>query len=71
MKILTQDRKRIIEMPREIWIVRISDQGWIYSTSYINAELAHYDTVGRADAVLKEIFQYYRNGKNSYIMPEE
>ena len=71
MKIYTQDRKRIIEMPREIWVTEMSTNGEIYSTAYINAHLGTYNNNDRAQEVVKEIFDYYRNGKNSYIMPEQ
>ena len=71
MKIYTQDRKRIIEMPREIWVAEMSINGEIYSTAYINAHLGTYNNIDRAKEVVKEIFDYHRSGKNSYIMPEQ
>ena len=71
MKIYTQDRKQIIEMPREIWVVEIGDSGGIFSTSYSSAELGTYGTVKRAKEVLEEIFQCCKAGSSSYAMPEQ
>ncbi len=71
MKIYTQDRKRIIEMPREIWVTEMDNKGAIFSTAYINGHLGNYENEDRAKEVVKEIFDYHRNDKNSYIMPEQ
>ena len=70
MKIYTQDRKRIIEMPKEVWITECGNVSFIISTSYSNPTLGTYET-SKAEDILKEMFDYYRNGKNSYIMPEQ
>lgn len=58
-------------MPREIWVTEMSTNGEIYGTAYINAHLGTYNNNDRAQEVVKEIFDYYRNGKKSYIMPEQ
>ena len=73
MKILIQGRTAVIELPREVWTTGYGDEGHagVFSTSYISPCLGHYDSIGRAKAVVKEIFDYHRNGKNSYIMPEQ
>ena len=71
MKIYTQDRKRIIEMPREIWIVEIEDNGGIFSTSHSSAELGTYGTVKRAKEVLEEIFQCCKTGSSIFAMPKQ
>lgn len=70
MKLYTQDRERIIEMPREIWVTTYSEKSGIFSTS-LHPQLAEYDAEERAKEVLAEIFKYYRNGENSYILPKE
>lgn len=70
MKLYTQDRERIIEMPREIWVTTYSGRSGIFSTS-LEPQLAEYKTEGRAKVVLAELFDYYRNGKNSYALPKE
>ena len=70
MKIYTQDRKRIIEMPKEVWITECGSVSFIVGTSYSNPTLGTYE-VSKAEGILKEMFDYYRNGKNSYIMPEQ
>ena len=71
MKLYTQDRKRIIDMPKEIWVTRYAGGCGIFSTAYINTQLAEYETEERAKEVLAEIFKYYRSGENSYILPKE
>lgn len=72
MKIYTQDRERILEMPSDIWVVEYGSEsfGGVFSTSR-NSQLGEYKTKSRAKEVVKEIFEYYRNGKSSYIMPLE
>ena len=72
MKIYTQDRERILEMPSNIWVVEYGSEslGGIFSTSR-NPQLGEYKTKSRAREVLGEIFKYFRDGKNSYIMPLE
>lgn len=70
MKIYTQDRRRVLEIPKEIWITVYRGGCGIFSTSLF-PQLGEYETEERASEVLEEIFQYYRNGKNSYIMPLE
>lgn len=72
MKILTQDRTAVIELPREVWVTPSGpERAMVVSTSYISPQIGQYDSVDRARTVVKEIFNYYRAGKNSYIMPEE
>lgn len=71
MKILLQDRKKIVEMPREIWETQYGDAFGIVGTSYISPLFGLYATEQRAKEVLSQIFEYYRNGKNSYVMPEQ
>ena len=73
MKILTQGRTAVIELPKEVWAVGYGTEGraGVFSTSHIMPCLGNYDSIDRAQAVVKEIFDYHRNGKNSYIMPEQ
>ncbi|MBQ8814109.1 MAG: hypothetical protein IJZ85_06425 [Lachnospiraceae bacterium] len=73
MKILTQGRTAMVELPKEIWATSYGTEGraGVLSSSYISPCLGDYDSIGRAKAVVKELFDYHRNGKNSYIMPEQ
>ena len=72
MKLYTQSRNAIIELPEEIWVSTVgSEKTAIISTAYIEPKLGEYESEERARQVLGEIFYYYRNGKSSYIMPEE
>lgn len=72
MKILTQDRKAIIELPREIWATAYGvGKSAVIGKSYIAPIIGIYEGEDRATEILKEIFEYYRNGKSSYIMPEK
>ena len=71
MKIYLQDRQKIITMPKEVWATKNSKCYSIIVTSYITPILGNYETEQRAMEVLNQIFEYYRNGKNSYVMPEQ
>ncbi|MBQ8804165.1 MAG: hypothetical protein IJZ53_11060 [Tyzzerella sp.] len=73
MKIYTQDRRTMVELPREVWAAQVGpdNKGLVAATSYIAPQMGYYDTFDRAKEVVKEIFDYHRNGKNSYIMPEQ
>lgn len=72
MKILTQNRKAVIELPREVWAVKNGNDGALVAcTSYIAPQIGKYDSLDRAKEIVREIFEYYRKGKNSYIMPEQ
>lgn len=72
MKILTQGRTAVIELPKEVWVTSYGPEGraGVFSTSDRMPCLGDYDGIDRAKAVVKEIFDYHRNGKNSYVMPE-
>ena len=72
MKIYTQDRERIIEIPREIWVTQYGIENFaIIGTAYLHGVIGLYETEQRAKEVLQEIFECYRNSKNSYVMPAE
>ena len=71
MKIYLQDRQKIITMPKEVWATKNGKCYSIIGTSYITPILGNYETEQRAMEVLNQIFEYYRNGKNSYVMPEQ
>ena len=72
MKILTQNRDAVIEIPREVWATQHGpERASVVSTSYISPHMGTYNSIDRAKEVVKEIFDYHRNGKNSYIMPEQ
>jgi len=72
MKIYTQDRKAIIELPREVWATKNGNKGaLVVGTSYIAQYIGEYASLDRAKEIVREIFEYYRKGKNSYIMPEQ
>lgn len=72
MKILTQDRTAVIELPREVWAAQNGDDGaLVVCTSHISPHIGTYSSIDRAKEVVREIFDYHRNSKNSYIMPEQ
>ena len=70
MKILVQDRASVRVMPSEIWVTRTGKTWSIIGCSYLSSYFAEYTTEERAKEVLKEMFQYLRSGKKTYIMPE-
>ena len=71
MKIYLQDRSGMIELPRDIWVASIGKGGLIVSSCSVRPYLGEYPTKARASEVLRDIFEYHRAGKNSYIMPQE
>lgn len=72
MKILTQDRIRIFNFSGNVWAADISGQGYIVTEKVSGSPyVGTYKDIDRATEVLREIFQYYRAGEKSYIMPEE
>lgn len=73
MKILTQDRSAMIELPKEIWATCAGEdhRGLVVGTSDHSSTMGIYGSIDRALAVVKEIFDYYRNGKKTYVMPEK
>lgn len=73
MKIFTQGRTCIIEMPKEVWCSSYGQENRasVFSSSELSPALGDYKDIGRARAVVKEIFDYYRNGKKTYVMPEQ
>ena len=73
MKIFTQDRARIFDFSGDVWAVETPDGDGRIVADKVNVSpyIGTYKDAGRAGEVLKEIFQYYRDGKKSYIMPLE
>ena len=68
MKILTQDRKAVIDLPKEVWAAEFGQAAAVVCAD--REPLGIYSDYDRAKAVLREIFDYYRNGKKTYVMPE-
>ena len=58
-------------MPHSLRISVGVDCAYIMADTYTTPTIGRYKDEGRAGEVLAEIFQYYRNGKNSYVMPKE
>lgn len=73
MKILTQDRNTVMDIPAEVYVANVDKDcsAVMCSGNRKNIYLGTYSSSKRAKEVLGEMFQYYRRGKNSYVMPEE
>lgn len=73
MKIMVQDRTMIVEQPRCVWVEQVpfSDKGAIASNSKRAPILGKYPSMNRAKEVLKEVFEYQRNGRYNFYMPQE
>lgn len=71
MKIFLQDRGKIIDMPREVWIGENGGYFTIFGTSYITPVLGNYKTEQRAKEVLDKMFDYYQENARCYVMPQE
>lgn len=70
MRILTQNKSRIVELPAEVWATRCGDIGIICSTSRFPL-LGEYVSEKRACEVLTEMFNCYKNNESCYTMPEK
>lgn len=73
MKIMIQDRTVIVEQPRCVWVEQLpfSGQGIVASNSKRVPVLGTYPSMDRAKEVLKEVFEYQRNGRYNFYMPRE
>ena len=72
MKIFTQDRTRIFSFFGDVWTTETPAGGHVVAEKANGSPyIGTYKDIDQASEVLKEIFQYYRNGKKSYIMPLE
>lgn len=73
MKIMVQDRTMIIEQPRCVWVEQLpfSDKSVVASNLKRAPVLGTYPTLDRAMEVLGEVFEYQRNGKYNFYMPQE
>lgn len=73
MKIMVQDRTMIVEQPRCVWVEQLpfSEEGIIASNSKRAPVLRKYASIGRAKEVLKEVFEYQRNARYNFYMPQE
>ena len=74
MKIMIQDRTMIVEQPRCVWVeqeVPFSEEGIVASNLKRAPILGKYPSVDRAKEVLAEIFEYQRNGRYNFYMPQE
>lgn len=72
MKILTQDRKTLMDMPKELWAAEVTHgMGMIVCSGRVHQYLGMYSTIGLAEDILKQIFDCYKHGEASYTMPED
>lgn len=72
MKIMLQNRQMIIEQPRCLFIEPQADGSVaVASNARAAPALGTYPSMDRAKEVLNEIFQFQRNGKYNYYMPEQ
>jgi len=69
MIIYLQNRKRVERVPDRMWITRNGDIYSIVSSAKMNPCMGNYENEERAIEVLREMFQYIRSGKKTYIMP--
>lgn len=71
MKLYIQNRDAVVELPRDLWVADVCSRGLIVSSNPVKPYIGEYSSVERAREVLREIFEYHRNGKNSYVLPKE
>lgn len=73
MKIMIQNRSVIMEMPRNVWVATegVDNNGIILCGSNRSPVIGLFKDTARAQEVLKEIFEFQRNGKMTYLVPEK
>ena len=71
MKLYLQDREAILELPSDIWVTGVAGKGLSVSSNRVRPYIAEYVSVARAQEIVREIYEYYRDGKNSYTLPLE
>lgn len=72
MKILTQKRDEIIELPKKIWATTSGTKGVVITNrDTLDPEIGEYKDIKRAKEVLAEMLQKYASRESVYIMPEE
>lgn len=71
MKIFIQDRRAVIDLPKDVWATQVPSGGYVCCTCHNFPYIGEYSTYERSLEVVHEIFEYYRNGKSSYIAPKE
>ena len=69
MKIFTQNRKYLVEMPRNIWAANYGNRTGIFCSGSSVSHLGEYRK-GRALEILEEITKAYQNGESVFYMPE-
>lgn len=68
LRIFTQDRTRIFSFSGDVWAAETPDGGHVVAEKVNGSPyIGTYKDIDWAGEVLKEIFQYYRSGKKSYI----
>lgn len=70
MKIVTQDKKKIVDMPPELWISDCFGYSMIVGKCYITPHLGIYGKQ-KAQEVLEEIIENYEQGTRVYYMPPD
>lgn len=73
MKIMNQGRTMIIEQPSCVWVETDppDNHGIVASNSKRAPQLGRYPTFERAREVLAELFEYQRNGRINFYMPQQ
>lgn len=72
MRILSQDRRAIVELPGEVWVTQVGEEhnGLIVADVEFMPYLGIYTDCKRASEVLTEIFEAYTKKERVFIMPE-
>lgn len=73
MRIMIQNRCMVIETPRNIWIQRdeVTGSGVVMCSNRRAPVLGIYSDMSRAQQVLGTLFEFQRNAKRTYLMPNE
>lgn len=69
MKIFTQNRKYLIEMPKNIWTTNYGNRAGVFCNNSSVSRLGEYHK-GRVLEVLGEIAEAYRNSEAVFYMPQ-
>ena len=73
MKVLYQNKEYVFEFEGNVWATMNGTKEALIVANRAEADPypGRYKDLDRAKAVLHEMFEYYRAGKTTYIMPAE
>lgn len=69
MRILSQSKEEVLNMPRSMWLTEVGGRGYIMSNAMYNPVIGDYATKERASQVLNSLYSAFKGGAKVYEMP--